>query len=196
MEKLKRFVYENIVSISISIVFILVYVVNICVGDNVIFNSLSGSGFRKLNGEVYRIFTASFLHGNLLHLVANIVALICVGSFLEKRLGSIKMLLIYVCSDIVASLFFYGYMNECTNGNGSSIVIYAMFAVLLVLWLRYPNEFLLSWCSPTLIYIIIYFFVANFLSGNYTTIIIHAFSFTTGLIVGIALLKGNLVIKE
>ena len=196
MKKLRRFTYNNIVTISISIVFIVVYVVNTCVGDHAVFNSLSGSGFRMLNGQVYRIFTASFLHASLLHLVANVGALICVGSFLEKRLGSLKMLLIYAAFDIVASLLFYGYMNECTNGNGSSIAIYAMFALLLVLWLRYPNEFLFSWHNPAFIYIMVYFFVGSFVSGNYTTIIIHAFSFVTGLVVSIILLKGNLLIEE
>ena len=186
---MRKIASNNKTTIFVCIIFVLIYVLNICIGNDIIFNALSGSGFKKLNGEVYRIFTASFLHANLLHLVANIIALLAVGSFLEKRLGALNMLLIYIASDMIASLMFYGYMNECTNGNGSSIAIYAMFAVLLVLWLRYPEKYVLTWKSPALFYIIIYFFAASIYSGNFTTMIIHSFGFITGIIVGLCLLR-------
>ena len=189
MSKLRDFIRCNITTIFISISFIVLYVINIVVGDNIVFHALSGSGFKKLNGEVYRIVTASFLHGNLLHLTANIIALLCVGSFLEKRFGSLKMLLLYICLDIIASISFYGYMNECTNGNGSSIVIYALFAVFLILKLRYPEQFTYPGCKYSLAYMIVYFYVAGFF-GNYSTMIIHGFSFAVGLAAGLMLLRG------
>lgn len=185
MKKLRDHVSNNIVCIAISLVFILVYAANELVGGDVVYDALSGSGFGKLDGELYRLLTASFLHGSIVHLFSNIAALLCVGSFLEKRLGRLKMLLLYLGVDIAASLLFYGYMNECTGGNGSSIAIFGLFAVLLALWLRYPNELKFKRFSPALIYIIIYFFAANMVSGSYTTIIIHAFSFVVGLAAGI-----------
>ena len=92
MKNCKRLLYDNKTVISISIIFILVFIADKGLGNNLLFDTLSGSGFKKLNGEIYRLFTASFLHTNLLHLTANIVALLCVGSYLEKRLGSLKML--------------------------------------------------------------------------------------------------------
>lgn len=190
-ENIRKILYNNRISISISIIFVLVYMINEFIGDNVVFNALSGSGFKKLNGEVYRILTTSFLHTNLLHLAANIVALLCVGSYLEKKLGSLKMLITYFCAELTSSFLFYGYMSECTGGNGSSIAIYALFAILLVLWLRYPNEIGIKWCQPTCIYVLLYFFIASLITRSYMTIIIHAFSFLVGLIIGLIIVENR-----
>lgn len=188
---IRKIIQNNWGSIFISIIFVLVYVINEVIGHNVVFHALSGSGFKKLNGEVYRIITASFLHTNLLHLVANIIALISVCCYLERILGSGKMLMTYISADLIASMFFYGYMNECTGGNGSSIAIYALFAVLFVLWLRYPDEISIKWYHPALIYMVLYFFIASLITGSYMTIIIHAFSFLVGLLVGFIMIMNR-----
>lgn len=84
---IRKTIQNNWISIFISIIYILVYIVNEVTGDNVVFHALSGSGFKKLNGEVYRIITASFLHTNLLHLSANIIALVSACYYLERMLG-------------------------------------------------------------------------------------------------------------
>ena len=100
------------------------------------------------------------------------------------------MLLLYICLDVATSILFYGYMNECTNGNGSSIVIYALFAVFLVLKLRYPTQFTYPRCNYSIAYMVIYFYVAGFF-GNYLTHVIHAFSFAIGLAAGLLMLFAN-----
>lgn len=195
-KSIKKFAYDNAVSLILSGIYLIVFLVDISTGNGTVFNALSGSGFHKLNGQIYRVFTASFLHSGWLHLNANIVAIICVGNFLEKRLGHLRFLAIFLISDVCASLMFYGYFSECSNGNGSSIAIYALFAVLLILWLRYPNAFPYEWYHPALVYIMVYFVVACFLSGNYTTIIIHSFSFFVGLAVGLIGMKLKLLYRK
>lgn len=187
--KIKIFVANNVVTLIMSSIYFTLYIVDLWIGNDIVFNALSGSGFHKLNGQIYRVFTASFLHANWLHLTANITALICAGTFIEKRLGHMRFLVIFLISSVFASLMFYGYFNNCSNGNGSSVTIYALFAVLLILWLRYPNSFSYRCYHPALVYIMIYFVVASFLSGNYTTIIIHSFSFFVGLVVGLLGMK-------
>lgn len=187
---IKKVVAENIITLSISLIYIVLFALNTFAGENAVFNALSGSGFHKLNGQLYRVFTASFLHSNLLHLGGNIAALICVGSFLEKRLGALRMLCLFLLCGLLASLLFYGYFPECTGGNGSSIVIYALFAVLLTLWLRFPREFLFKRYDPALIYILLYFVLANIVTGgHYTTVIIHTFGFFSGLAVSLIGIK-------
>ena len=183
--QIKKFVVDIRVTLIVSCVFLIIYIMNLNIGNDVIFNALSGSGFHKLNGEFYRVFTASLLHGSWLHLIANIIAFICVGTFIENRLGHWRYLIVFVIADILASAMFYLYFSDCSNGNGSSVAIYAMFAVLLILWLRYPGSFAYHWYHPAFIYILIYFVAASLFSGNYTTIIIHAFSFFAGLVIGL-----------
>jgi membrane associated rhomboid family serine protease len=177
---LRRLISNNRVTLVVSSIYLALFVANLCIGNDLVFNALSGSGFHKLDGQLYRILTASFLHANWIHLSANILALFCVGSFLENRLGHLSFLALYFLSDVFASVLFYGYFNECSNGNGSSVALYAMFAVLSVLWLRYPHAFADKKSYPALIYMIFYFILASF-SGNETTIILHSFSFFVGL---------------
>lgn len=177
----KKFISNNRVTIILSFIYLLLFIANMIAGNDIVFKTLSGNGFHKLNGQFYRVFTSSLLHVGWLHLIANIFALICVGTFLENRLSHLGFLMIFLLSDVFASIIFYGYFSECSNGNGSSVAIYSMFAVLLVIWLRYPFD--LSnrrWSYLALVYIIVYFVLASF-SGNDTTIILHSFSFFVGL---------------
>lgn len=191
--QIKKFATDNVVVLILSFVYLIVFIVNLSIGNDIVFNALSGSGFHKLNGQIYRVITASFLHANWLHLIANIIALVCTGFFIEKKLGHLKFLAIFLISDVIASMMFYWYFSDCSNGNGSSIAIYGLFAILLILWLLYPNAFSYCWYHPALLYIMIYFVVASFLSGNYTTIIIHSFSFFVGLIVALLGMKLNMI---
>ncbi len=50
------------------------------------------------NGQLWRLITYSFLHGNLIHLILNIVALNVFGKEVESIFGSFKFLLIYLIS--------------------------------------------------------------------------------------------------
>ena len=60
---------------------------------NYIFGSCGGllSNYMALGGagrtEVYRHFTMTFLHGGVLHLIANLVGLYFIGNYTEKRFG-------------------------------------------------------------------------------------------------------------
>ncbi len=183
--RIKKFVGNVRVTLILSCVFLIIFIVNLNIGNNVLFNALSGSGFHKLNGEFYRVFTASLLHGSWLHLIANIVAFVCVGIFIENRLGHWRYLAVFLVSDIIASILFYLYYSDCTDGNGSSVGIFAMLAVLLILWLRYSSAFSYRWYHPALIYILIYFVAANLYRGNHRTMIIHAIGFFVGLVIGL-----------
>lgn len=183
--RIKKFVGNVRVTLILSCVFLIIFVVNLSIGNNVLFNALSGSGFHKLNGEFYRLFTASLLHGSWLHLIANIVAFVCVGTFIENKLGHLRYMTVFLVLDIIASILFYLYYIDCTDGNGASVGIYAMLAVLLILWLRHPSAFPYRWYHPAFIYILIYFVAANLYRGNHRTMIIHAIGFFVGLLIGL-----------
>ncbi|MDD3920655.1 MAG: rhomboid family intramembrane serine protease [Eubacteriales bacterium] len=182
------FLRAHKVSLVICAVYWAVYLLGLCIGQDVLYGALSGSGFQKLNGQVYRLITASFLHGSWLHLISNTAALLCVGHYLEQCCGARRFTEVYILIDVLASVMFYGYFSECTNGAGSSIVLFGLFAVLLILWLRYPEEFPVRRYPWQVLYLVLYFIAANIVGGNYTTIIIHAFSFTAGLAVGLVML--------
>jgi rhomboid protease GluP len=58
--------------------------------------------FAILNGQYWRLVTAGFLHGGILHLAMNCYALSILGPMLEEEFGWRKILVVYLVSDIVA----------------------------------------------------------------------------------------------
>ena len=50
------------------------------------------------------LFTYMFMHGNLQHLIGNMISLLLLGRIIEKRTGSIKFMAVYIVSGIYAGL--------------------------------------------------------------------------------------------
>ncbi|XP_022842794.1 rhomboid-like protein 15 isoform X1 [Olea europaea var. sylvestris] len=92
--------------------------------------------------QVYRIYTAILFHGSLLHVMFNMLALVPLGSELERVMGSIRLLYIIILlatSNAILHLFvallvaynpFHPYenlMNECAIG--FSGVLFSMIVI-------------------------------------------------------------------
>ena len=60
-------------------------------------------GGQVADGDWWRLATAMFLHGNLLHLAFNMFALWLVGSAIEGALSSNRFFLVYVVSGLAGS---------------------------------------------------------------------------------------------
>nr|XP_043611008.1 rhomboid-like protein 15 [Erigeron canadensis] len=55
--------------------------------------------------QVYRVFTSIFFHGSILHLVFNMLALVPLGSELERVMGSIRLLFVIVLLATSSAVF-------------------------------------------------------------------------------------------
>ena len=63
-------------------------------------------GFRPAEGSILTLFTAMFLHGGWLHIAGNMLFLWIFGDNVEKRLGHVGYLFLYLLSGVAATLFF------------------------------------------------------------------------------------------
>jgi rhomboid protease GluP len=86
-------------------------------------------------GQWWRIVTAAFLHGGLMHIAFNMFALYQVGTFLEYLIGSRRMLLIYFIAMVGAGLAVY-YFNFYQITVGASGAIFGIFGALVAIGLR------------------------------------------------------------
>lgn len=77
------------------------YIFGFCGG--LLSNSMAMGGTLENSGAFYRHFTQMFLHGGLLHLVANLVGLYFVGSYAEKRFGWWLTLVLFVLTAFAES---------------------------------------------------------------------------------------------
>ncbi len=76
--------------------------------------------------EYYRILTYMFLHGGISHLFGNMLVLLFVGSTVEKVIGSVKYLINYICSGLVAgivSVYYNLWLYNHTVGAYKQLVV-------------------------------------------------------------------------
>ncbi len=84
-------------------------------------------------GEYYRLITSAFLHAGLLHLATNMLTLYIVGAPLERVLGPVRYLTIYLISALGGSLLALALSPAYTIGVGASGAIFGLFGALVVL---------------------------------------------------------------
>lgn len=66
------------------------------------YGALPSSG--RFHGEYWRLLSYSLLHLNATHLIANVALLAWVGRIVERRIGTVRFLLVSVASALVAGL--------------------------------------------------------------------------------------------
>jgi membrane associated rhomboid family serine protease len=87
--------------------------------------------------EWYRLVTATFLHGGLLHLLCNMLSLWWLGSLVEQVLGSMRYLLVYAVAGLAGSAGALLLTNPFEPTVGASGAVYGIMGALLMLeWLR------------------------------------------------------------
>lgn len=92
-------------------------------------------------GEYWRLFTAMFLHGGLVHLLINSFSLNVVGTITENIYGRRRFIVIYLVAGIVGNL-----VSLCFSaypGVGASGAIFGLLGAMLYLGIQNP-EFMRS----------------------------------------------------
>ncbi len=79
-------------------------------------------------GQVYRLFTAMFLHGGLAHVLFNMYALYIVGSTVEPIFGRLRFSLIYFLGGLAGSALSLALGDPLSPSVGASGAVFAIFA--------------------------------------------------------------------
>ncbi len=85
-----------------------------------------------MDGELWRLLTACFVHIGVIHLLLNLNALVFVGFVVEKQIGSLRFLLAYLLTGIFASVCSI-YWNDNIVSAGASGAIFGIYGLYLVL---------------------------------------------------------------
>ncbi len=88
------------------------------------------------SGEYWRLVTAGFLHGNLIHIAANMISLYVLGLPLERILGRTRFLVIYLVSLLGASASVMLFSAPVSLTIGASGAVYGLMGALLVTFKR------------------------------------------------------------
>lgn len=91
-------------------------------------------GVSRVGFDIWSIITSGFFHMNLFHFIVNMVILLMFGLILEKNIGSLKFLLIYLLSGMIGNLIQAIVFNESIVLGASA----SLFGVLGALMMRQP----------------------------------------------------------
>ncbi len=157
---------------------------------NQIIDLLAYSGQNLLKGRIWTPFTALFLHGNLAHLIGNMIFLYIFGNTLENELGETWMLVPFFIGGISSFLISTIFYDPTTYQIGASAAIFTLTAVIMLVK---PLKFSFYFLMPQGLVAIIYF-TYNLLAVQYgfqgnISYIGHVIGFTIGIPFGIVASK-------
>jgi membrane associated rhomboid family serine protease len=85
------------------------------------------------HGEYWRLLTAAFLHGSVLHIALNMYALYLFGPAVEAALGRARFLALYLAAALGGSALSYFFSDPSTPSLGASGAIFGLLGAFLVL---------------------------------------------------------------
>jgi membrane associated rhomboid family serine protease len=86
--------------------------------------------------QYYRLFTAMFVHYGLLHLLVNMYVLWILGRDLERALGPVRYLAIYLLAGLGGNVAAYVFAAPGTATAGASTAVFGLMAAIFVILRR------------------------------------------------------------
>lgn len=120
------------------------------------------SSFDDLLTKPWQIFSYSWLHGNLFHLIMNMVLLYFVGQMFLQKFQNRNLVTFYIFGGITGGIFFLLFQNIFNYSHllvGASAAVYAVFFGMISYNPKMPVRLLLIPTSFPLLYVG-YFFIA------------------------------------
>ena len=129
------------ITFALILLNVLVYALSLATGPDIVRTFAlwppgSGSAF-----HVWQLITYSFLHGSLLHLTFNMIAIWMFGAALEKRWNDLRYLLTYLLSVVIAAMtqiavsgYFHHAAGPVIGASGG------VFGLLLAYAMYFPNR--------------------------------------------------------
>ena len=94
---------------------------------------------RVSEGQIYRLFTAMFLHGGVDHIVSNMISLYFMGALVERTAGSLKFSVLYMMSGVAGNIasYYFEMLSGCRYTSvGASGAIYGIMGAVIILALK------------------------------------------------------------
>ncbi len=133
--------------------------------------------------ELWRLITAMFLHGDILHIFSNMFGLLLFGAFLETYFTKISYLLVYFISGLTGNIFSLILLPLDTISLGASGCVFGLIGAAIIIITIHKDKSLLI---LGMVYVL-FFIISSFSPGiNYFA---HIFGLLGGLFFGYLLRK-------
>jgi len=111
-----------------------------------------------VGNQWWRLVTAGFLHGGLLHILMNSWSFMSLGPLVEEVFGGSRMLVIYFCSTVTG--FYCSYLMSASVSMGASAAIFGLIGAMIAISMKEPVRFghlrrvFVGWAMFGLVYIL------------------------------------------
>jgi membrane associated rhomboid family serine protease len=140
-----------------------------------------------LKGRVWTLITALFLHGDLSHLLGNMIFLFVFGNTLEREVQAQKTLGVFLLGGVLSFLLSAFFYDPTIPLIGASAAIFTLVAiVMLVKPLKFSFIFLMPQGLIAIIYFLYNLTAVYYGVGGNVAYISHIIGFSIGIPFGIA----------
>lgn len=144
------------------------------------------------DGQFYRFFTCMFLHFGFMHLAGNMVVLMFLGDNVERAVGKVKYVLIYILGGLCGSIgsFVYALIyNPGIVSAGASGAIFALIGALL--WMVIRNKGRLEDMTTLRMCVLIAYALYNGITSEHVDMSAHLFGLLGGFAAAVLLYRKN-----
>lgn len=138
LQDLRKYSYCA-VNLTLAAVQVLVFGLCAVTGDAMYIAGRCGTNLVLYEGQYWRLLTSVFLHAGLSHLGSNLLVQILMGGAVERNLGHIRYLFLYLVSGIggnVVSVLYDRAQGVNTYSVGASGAVFGVMGTLIILILR------------------------------------------------------------
>ena len=135
-----------------------------------------------MEGEFYRLLTAIFLHGSVDHYFSNMLLLYFLGDILEKRVGRIRFLLMYLLTGVLGNVLscFHEYVTGVFYiSYGASGAVFGLIGMLFYLVIRRDEQIKTS--MPAMFFMVMYCIYSSFV-GEQVNVAAHLGGLLSGML--------------
>lgn len=138
MQELRKYSY---CSVNIALAVFQAAVIALCMitGDRLYIAGRCGTDLVLVQKEYWRLLTSVFLHSGLYHLGSNLIAQVFLGNAVERNLGHIKYLFLYIVSGVggnIISVLYDRAQGVNTYSVGASGAVFGVMGALIVLIIK------------------------------------------------------------
>ena len=192
LQDLRKYSYCA-VNLVLAAVQILVFILCTATGNKMYIAGRCGTDLVLAQGQYWRLLTSVFLHAGLSHLGSNLLVQILMGNAVERNLGHIRYLALYLLSGIggnVISVLYDRAQGVNIYSVGASGAVFGVMGTLFVLIIRGRKKLRSGSSLLTRAAFAVFYAVYSGFRNPYTDNVAHLGGLAFGVVLGVLLTAG------